>query len=39
MIDPREDQARFYAWLLGVVCGAVAAFAAGMYWLGTRGWL
>jgi hypothetical protein len=31
MTDPRRDQAVFWAWVFGVVCGAATGFAAA-YW-------
>jgi len=37
MNDPRSEQKQFYAWLLGVVCGAVAVLLAGLYLVVTNG--
>ena len=37
MNDPRSEQHQFYAFLVGVVCGAAATLAAGLYWFYTSG--
>lgn len=39
MNDPRSDQRAFYAWLLGVVLGAVTALAGVFYFVMTMGGL
>lgn len=37
MNAPRCEQKQFYAWLLGVVCGAVTVLLAGLYLAVTNG--